>query len=388
MPLELGIWRIDGSAATPLPRAEMDLESRLEELLARDISIASPDWLVIGRQVPTPWGKRIDLLAIDRDGKLVVLELKRNKTEREVVAQALDYGSWVRSLRAEDIAPIFNEYCRRRGGPEPTPSIDEVFCSRFNVKEMPEELNERHELVIVGSSFDPATERIVTYLADEYGVNINAVFFRVFKDGEREFLARAWLREPTETDASTPTGGTPIPRPVVPHAKTDWNGEYYVSFGHDDRRHREDARKFGFVSAGGGLWYSNTLDYLEPGDRVWVNVPGTGYVGVGIVQGKKRPVQDFTVPGPHGASIPILEADTKAKDMGGDLSNPEKAEYFVPVQWIKTVPLSEAVREKGFFGNQNSVARPRDAKWTYTIDRLKQRFELHDVSAPASIPAR
>jgi hypothetical protein len=31
---------------------------------------------------------------------------------------------------------------------------------------MPEELNERHELVIVGSAFDADTERIVTYLAD------------------------------------------------------------------------------------------------------------------------------------------------------------------------------------------------------------------------------
>ena len=31
------------------------------------------------------------------------------------------------------------------------------------------------------------------YLADEYGVAINAIFFRVFKDGDREYLSRAWL---------------------------------------------------------------------------------------------------------------------------------------------------------------------------------------------------
>ena len=34
------------------------------------------------------------------------------------------------------------------------------------------------------------------------GVNINAVFFRVFKDGDREYLTRAWLREPESSGLS------------------------------------------------------------------------------------------------------------------------------------------------------------------------------------------
>jgi RecB family endonuclease NucS len=85
----------------------MDQESRLEDLLAQDISIASPNWLVFGRQVPTAYGKYIDLLAMDRDGRLIVLELKRNRTPREVVAQLLDYGSWVKDLSDTDIANIY-----------------------------------------------------------------------------------------------------------------------------------------------------------------------------------------------------------------------------------------------------------------------------------------
>ena len=31
---------------------------------------------------------------------------------------------------------------------------------------------------------------------------------------------------------------------------------------------------------------------------------------------------------------------------------------------------AEAVKEKGFFGNQNTVARPTTAAWGYTVDRL------------------
>jgi hypothetical protein len=36
------------------------------------------------------------------------------------------------------------------------------------------------------------------------------------------------------------------------------------------------------------------------------------------------------------------------------------------------------VREPGLFGNQNCVAAPRDAKWPYTTDRLKQHFGIKD----------
>jgi hypothetical protein len=50
----------------------------------------------------------------------------------------------------------------------------------------------------------------------------------------------------------------------------------------------------------------------------------------------------------------------------------------VKVEWIKTVPLEDAIKEKGFFGNQNSVARPKAKKWAHTIERLKKRFEISE----------
>ena len=54
--------------------------------------------------------------------------------------------------------------------------------------------------------------------------------------------------------------------------------------------------------------------------------------------------------------------------------NPEKAEHLVRVEWIKTVPMESAIKEKGLFGNQNTVARPTAAKWDHTVERLKKRF--------------
>lgn len=72
--------------------------------------ILSDEWMLIGRQEITQDAGRIDLLAIVPDGSLVLIEIKRDRTPREVVAQALDYASWVKSLKSDDVASIYSKF--------------------------------------------------------------------------------------------------------------------------------------------------------------------------------------------------------------------------------------------------------------------------------------
>ena len=359
MPLELGVWRIDGPprevAVVPL-----SLEDRLEELLANDLTVASPDWMLIGRQVQTDHSGFIDLLAIDIEGRLIVLELKRDKTPRDIVAQTLDYGAWVNLIADDEVPRIYERFRAKYRPDSPMKSFDEAFRERFEVPDLPEELNSGHDLVIVASAFDPSTERVVGYLADEYGVRINALFFRVFGDEGREYLTRAWLREPAAADAAVPrraSGG-------------EWNGEVYVNFDRDSDW--DHAVKYGYVRAGGGDWYSRTLRSLEPPERIWVRIPQEGYVGVGTVREAAVPAVEFLVPGPDGAEAPIVEV---ADDFADPFrSAPGEEDYVARVEWERAVPRAEAIHERGFFGNQNSVARPTSEKWNHTVDRLKVRL--------------
>jgi len=362
MPLELGIWRIDGHLAR-VAIGSLNNEERLEQSLDEDISIASPNWMVVGRQVYTGCGY-IDLMAIDPDGNLVVLELKRDKTPREVMAQVLDYGSWVKGLTDDEIAGIYEAYLEKYHPEKRNQSLNAAFCSRFGLKEMPGELNGSHQLVIVASRLDDSTERIVQYLSEDYDVPINAIFFRTFEDGYREYLASMWFIDPTLTG------------PVVPpDEKQPWNGEYYVSFGHTAQgRQWEDAIKYGFVSGGGGAWFTRTLYLLEVGKRVWVNVPGAGYVGVGLVDGEPVKVDKFVVTTQDGRQVPITDVDLVGPDILRDKDDEDKSEYLAPVKWIKTVDIDHAVKEKGFFGNQNTVCKPLTKKWQHTVNRLKERF--------------
>lgn len=354
MSVEVAIWRIDGKRVEPVSLSGVDYEQRLQEIIANDISIVDPSLMVIGREVSISHVGRIDILAIDADGNLIVVELKRNRTPRDVVAQILEYGYGIRSMASDQIAEIFIEYQKRYSSDKTPIGIDEAMRKRFDSS--PDELNTSHRMVIVAGELDSSTERIVSYLREEYEVDINVVFFRAFQDQDRQYMTRAWL---DEQDLLLPD--KPFPD------MTEWNRELYVSFGEGIHRRWNDAKKYGFVSAGGGEWYVRTLRSLQPGDRVWVNVPRKGYVGVGKVLSPAVRFDQFKA-NVNGSYVSLTDVDEIEAPQAFDEMH---GEHFVGIVWTHTVDLEDAVRERGFFGNQNTVSRPTSAKWNFTIERLK-----------------
>jgi hypothetical protein len=365
MPIKHAIWKV-GAKPTPLAATALANEQALEEMIVRDPRILSGEWMLIGRQEVTPFGGRIDLLAIAPDGSLVLIELKRNRTPREIVAQALDYAAWVEQLTADKIAQVYERFSK--GG-----NLNEAFKERFGRDLDEETLNVSHQIIIVAAELDDATERIINYLNNR-NIAINVIFFQVFQNGSDQVLSRAWLIDPGETQSNATTGTK------QKGERETWNGEYYVSFGGD--RPWEEARKYGFISAGGGTWYSQTLRMLSPGDRVWVKIPGhgNGYVGVGRVAGAVQSVKEFKVTTGEGERL-CLDVFENADRLRETANDPEKAEYFVRVRWLDTVPENNAVNEVGLFGNQNSVCRPTTPQWRHTVERLKQYFPHWEKSS-------
>ena len=181
-----------------------------------------------------------------------------------------------------------------------------------------------------------------------------------FSYKDEKLISRVWLIDETE--------------PALNKASSvEWNGEYYISFGIDDNRSWKDAVRYGFISAGGGQWYTKTLSILGPGDTVWVNIPHTGYVGVGEVvdSAAKASKARFVVDGKE-KNFFDLELDANYSRTESD----DNAEYLVKVKWIKTVDVKKAIKEAGFFGNQNTACRPSNDKWIFIIDRLKKAWSL------------
>ena len=207
MPHEVQLWEIgEQDQLRACAATLLDLEARLENWLADDISLLSADLIVIGRQVETSFGGIIDLLCVERSGNLVIVELKRDKTPREITAQCLDYASWVKDLSPAVIESIAADYLGTAG-------LKEAFRQRFGA-DIPEAINENHRMIVVASRVDPSSERIIKYLHTTYGVDINAATFHYFKtQAGQELLARVFLIDPRDVEyqAMSRRGATRLP---------------------------------------------------------------------------------------------------------------------------------------------------------------------------------
>jgi hypothetical protein len=353
MPVKFGLWRVDGTEVQQVPPTAIASEERLEQIIEARLDILGLGNLFkVGRQVITDYGKRIDILAIDGQGDLHIVELKKDRTPREVVAQSLEYGFWVQDLSFEAIREL---YAKHHQGDD----FDSAFTSHF-AADLPEALNTSHHLVVVATGMDTSTEQIVEYVRG-YGVPINVLFFEYLQDGDREYLARSWLSDP---QLETPSGS-------AGKKQAPWNGvDFFVAVGESQHRNWDDMRRYGFVSAGHGDKYRRAMSNLFEGARIWAAIPGTGYVGVGQVTAPAVGVDEFEVE-IDGRALPILQAPLKAANMGEDADDLEQSEYLARVRWIDTRPRDQAFWEKGMFANQNVVAKLRQP---FTLQRLAEVF--------------
>lgn len=357
MAVEMAIWRMTDAGPRELAPSPLDLEQRLEDMLADEPGMCGIDLLVIGRQVRTGHGGYIDLLALDSDGRVHVLELKRDRTPRDVVAQTLDYGSWVKDLSLEELEQIHLDH----HGDET--DLDEAFAERFG-SPLPDVVNAGQQFTIIASELDPTSDRIVEFLAESYGVPINAVFFRHFSDDGRDYLARTWLLDPQPTEDKAARLSRSKSRP--------WNGQdFYIVLGRaGDPRRWSVASKYGMLNAGGGSWYWKPLRNLTPRKRVFAYVGGVGYVGIGRVTGEMIPAREATVE-IDGQSQPLLDQPELSTDKWWQRAaseDPEMTEMVVPVEWLATRPLDQAVREKGLFASQVTVCKLRDEHTIKTVE--------------------
>jgi RecB family endonuclease NucS len=116
MPTAIQIWEIANGALNAVDDVELaaaHLEKDLESWICKNADILGTKLLIIDRQGEIAGVGRLDLLGIDESGKLTIIELKRDKTAREAVAQALDYAAWLDSETKQTIADYAQQHLNR-----------------------------------------------------------------------------------------------------------------------------------------------------------------------------------------------------------------------------------------------------------------------------------
>ena len=177
MATEIKVWQIVDNKLEILKSNMIETGRKeaedLEEWIKTDPTILGEDILIIGEQVSTRSGT-IDFLGIDKSGDLIIVELKRDKLPREVLAQAIDYASDVSYWDVEKISEI----CRKYTGQ----TLEDYLNEKFETIELEDLIvNKTQRILLVGSSIEESLERMIGWLSNDYGVIINAIILKYIK---------------------------------------------------------------------------------------------------------------------------------------------------------------------------------------------------------------
>jgi Endonuclease NucS len=118
---EMPIYEITNSAISSLDKttfSSADIkEGQLQACLRERVDVIGPDTLVIAEEFGD-WDKshrRIDLLAIDKEAKLVVIELKRTEHGGHMELQALRYAAMVSRMTFDQAVKAFQKHLKDLG---------------------------------------------------------------------------------------------------------------------------------------------------------------------------------------------------------------------------------------------------------------------------------
>jgi hypothetical protein len=171
--------------------AELGFKERanLQEWIANDPMVLGEDLLIIQKEFAgfSDTNERLDLLALDRHGNLVVIENKLDDSGRDVTWQALKYASYCSSLTKEQIRDIFQDYL---GADTSHGSAEERLVEFFDYTDYEElELNKglAQRIVLVAASFRKEVTSTVLWLMN-YRLRIQCFKVTPYRMGEELLL--------------------------------------------------------------------------------------------------------------------------------------------------------------------------------------------------------
>ena len=174
-------------------KTDIELENHLESWLENSpwALVEGEPILWIGRQTSANVEERTifpDLLGVDFEGNLVIVELKKSKAPREVVAQLLEYAAWAKELSDEQIHEAAEAYFQT-AKKEMTlqGAFSEMFDSEMFDNEMPA-LNRKLRLFVIAEEIPSAVLRVCRFLRTSHGMDINCLAVSTFQTESGEWL--------------------------------------------------------------------------------------------------------------------------------------------------------------------------------------------------------
>jgi len=130
--------------------------------------------------------ERLDLLAIDKSGNLVVIENKLDDSGRDVTWQVLKYASYCSSLSKIQIKEIYQTYLNGNGLEENSESNISEFIAAEDFGEI--QLNQNQRIILVSGNYRKEVTSTVLWLLTKYNLKIQCFKTTPYSFGEQTFL--------------------------------------------------------------------------------------------------------------------------------------------------------------------------------------------------------
>ena len=189
------LFEITPGSLVQVPSSTFEVEQILERaglqrLLRARINAIVEDVLIVSEEFGAfaDARRRIDLLGIDREGHLVVFELKRSGDGGHLELQALRYAAMVSTMTFEDLTGHYEQYLTKV---EPE-AANEAYTRLVDWLEDADGentvLSREVRIVLISGGFDREITTTVLWLTDVYPLDIRCVRLTPYKVGERLLL--------------------------------------------------------------------------------------------------------------------------------------------------------------------------------------------------------
>src|SRR5690554_1081311 len=137
--------------------------------------------------------ERLDLLAIDKQGNLVIIENKLDDSGRDVVWQALKYASYCASLKNQQVVEIFQRYLNQKaqqegGEPADAEKVLLDFLQADDLESLQLNTSKSQRLILVAANYRKEVTSTVLWLS-QFGVTCQCFKVTPYQSGEELFLS-------------------------------------------------------------------------------------------------------------------------------------------------------------------------------------------------------
>ena len=159
----------------------------LQEWISNNPDILGESLLIIQKEFDgfPDTRERLDLLALDEDGKLVIIENKLDDSGRDVVWQALKYVSYCATLTKSEICEIYQRYLGSEG--VAMERIAEFYGGQDYESIRLNSEGGGQRIILVAANFRREVTSTVLWLSD-YGIDITCLKVTPYQDGDKLYL--------------------------------------------------------------------------------------------------------------------------------------------------------------------------------------------------------